>query len=68
MKPYDPKNFGKPQIRLPGDDDHEPNPYDSRTPINTTPRWIRVLPAAIAFGVGIVIVRNWEWISSHLLP
>lgn len=28
MKPYDPKDYGKPNIRLPGDDG--PNPYDSR--------------------------------------
>lgn len=61
MKPYDPKNFGKPQIRLREDDEHGPNPYDSRTPIkdlgpewlSSWTWWLRIALLAI----GIVAVR-----------
>jgi hypothetical protein len=39
LKPYDPKNYGKPQIRLPSDAEHGPNPYDSKSKL-TGPRWL----------------------------
>lgn len=51
-------------IRLPQDDEHGPNPYDSRTPIKSLgPRWLSdwtwwVRIAALA--IGIVVVRYFS--------
>lgn len=68
MKLYDPKNLGKPQIRMPHEDG--PNPYDSSTPIDKLPPkdwqiagrgwewWFGVIGTGVIFGI-------WAWIKAR---
>lgn len=55
MTLYDPKNLGKPQIRLPGDG---PNVWDSATPPQKPLliRWEYIL-TVVALGIGITYIR-----------
>lgn len=62
MKAYDPKNFGKPQIRLPEDDQHGPNPYDSKSALkDLRPKWLSSWGwwvAVILGGLGWYVARK----------
>lgn len=61
MKPYDPRNLGRPQIRVPGDDDEGPNPYDSRTPFQT-PAWLSKPSYWVGLffaALGLYLTRLW---------
>lgn len=54
-------NEPKPQIRLPSDAEHGPNPYDSKTPIKDLgPKWLSSGTwwiQVILFALGLVAVR-----------
>jgi hypothetical protein len=60
MKLYDPKNLGKPQIRLPSDDDNGPNPYDSKTPFQPAD-WLtwKWWSGIASLGIGFVLMRDF---------
>lgn len=54
-------------IRLPSDDQHGPNPYDSKTPIEElTPRWLRDWKWWVSIAIISVVfymVRVWRGLA-----
>ena len=57
---YDPKNYGKPQIRVPSDADHGPNPYDSKTGLQA-PIWMTAGFWFQIIGIAVVVTIAAIW-------